>query len=85
MPANSDSPFEWLPILGRSLGLLCLRAEELRDQTLVDQWLFLERLGFPREEAARILGTTAESLRVSTAKRKSKAKQPLDTTSKRND
>lgn len=73
MPANNDSTFDWTPPVGRSLGLLCLHAEELRGAALVDQWLFLERLGFPRDEAARILGTSAESLRVATAKRKSQA------------
>lgn len=73
MPAKNDSPIEWLPVVGRSMGLLCLHAEELRGAPLVDQWLFLERLGLPREEAARLLGTSAESLRVSTAKRNSQA------------
>jgi hypothetical protein len=75
VPTSNDVPIEWLPLVGRSMGLLCLHAEELRGAPLVDQWLLLERLGFPRDEAARILGTTAETLRVSTAQRKSRAKK----------
>lgn len=77
MPADNETLFDWTPVVGRSVGLLCLHAEELRGAPLVDQWLFLERLGFPRDEAARILGTSTESLRVSASKRKSQASKTV--------
>ena len=78
MAASGDTNtlLDWQLVMGRALGILCLHAEELRGAPLVDQWFFLERLGFPRDEAAKILGTTAESLRVSGARRKA---QPTKT------
>lgn len=70
---KNATPFDWMPVLGRSMAVLCLHAEDLRGATLLDQWLFLERLGLSREEAARVLGTSAETLRVAAAKRKTQA------------
>lgn len=63
---------DWVPVLGRSLALLTLHAEELRGAPLVDQWFFLERLGVPRNEAARILGTSDDSLRILAGRAKSR-------------
>lgn len=67
---KSESPFDWMPVRGRSMAVLCLHAEDLRGSTLLDQWLFLDRLGLSRDEAARVLGTSAETLRVAAARRK---------------
>lgn len=67
---EGSAQVDWQPVVGRSLGLLCLHAEELRSAPLVEQWLLLERLGFERGDAARILNTTAETLRVSANRRK---------------
>lgn len=75
MPSSQESSQQpdWLPIIGRAMALLCLDAEELRSAPLVDQWFLLERLGVPRDEAAAILGTSTESLRVSVHQRKAKS------------
>lgn len=73
--AMPDEGPPWAAVAARSLAIMCLRGEGLRDEPLVDQWLFLERLGVPRDEAALLLGTTSESLRVSAQKRKSAAKK----------
>jgi hypothetical protein len=67
---EGSTQVDWKPVVGRSLGLLCLHAEELRGAPLVEQWLLLERLGFEREDAARILNTTAETLRVAASRRR---------------
>ena len=68
---ETESADRWLAVTAKGTALLCLHAEGLRDEPLVDQWLFLERLGVSRDEAAALLGTTSESLRVSVSKRKS--------------
>lgn len=72
MATDQTNDGEWLPILGRSLGLLVLHAENLRDAPLVDQWLVLERLGYTREDGARMLGTSADSLRVLANRKRAK-------------
>jgi hypothetical protein len=72
---NSTDELDWQPVIARGIGLLCLHAEEMRGAPLVDQWLFLQRLGFPRDEAAVMLGTSSESLRVSTQRRKAQGQK----------
>ena len=74
MPDESQGS-SWDAVSARSLAVLCLHAEGLRGEALVDQWLFLERLGVPRDDAAALLGTTSESLRVSVQKRKAAARK----------
>lgn len=70
-PSNSEQ-IEWMPIIGRSLAFLCLHYGEQTGRPMVDQAEFLSRLGVPRKEAASILGTTDESLRVMTRQRAQK-------------
>jgi hypothetical protein len=69
--------FDWTPFIGRCLALLCLRQEEVSDKPLVERAEYLMRLGLPRREAALVLGSTDESLRVmlsTKAKRGAKTK-----------
>jgi hypothetical protein len=58
----------WLPIIGRSLALLCLDHVEGKSPERVDGVIkkvrFLEALGLPRPDAAQIIGSNAESVRV---------------------
>ena len=75
MPIEVSEATNWDAVSGRALAVLCLHAEGLRGEPLVDQWVFLERLGMPRDDAAALLGTTSESLRVSVQKRKAAAKK----------
>jgi len=75
VPSDVSEATNWGAVSGRALAVLCLHAEGLRGEALVDQWLFLERLGMPRDDAAALLGTTSESLRVSVQKRKAAAKK----------
>ena len=55
---------DWLAIIGRALAFMCLDAAELREESLAKQADFLTALGLPNREAARMLGTSQESLRV---------------------
>lgn len=75
MPTDASEATNWDAVSGRALAVLCLHAEGLRGEPLVDQWLFLERIGLPRDDSAAVLGTTSESLRVSVQKRKAAAKK----------
>lgn len=63
----------WIAVVARSLAFLCLHAADLRTKDLVRQAALLDGLGLPRREAARMLGTSEDSLRVLQA-RAAKAK-----------
>jgi hypothetical protein len=75
VPNDVSEATNWEVVSGRALAVLCLHAEGHRGEPLVDQWLFLDRLGMPRDDAAALLSTTSESLRVSVQKRKAAAKK----------
>jgi len=62
--AQADDDSQWLAVIGRALAFLCLSAADLRDKGFADQGALLEALGVPRRDAARMLGTSEESLRV---------------------
>jgi hypothetical protein len=67
--ARKKQEMDWKPVTGRALAFLCLHYADMRSKTLVEQADFLARFGIPRAEAATILGTTEESLRVMSRKR----------------
>src|SRR4051812_8715090 len=56
--------FDWEPFIGRCLALLCLHQGDVSDKPLVERAEYLMRLGLPRREAALVLGSTDDSLRV---------------------
>ncbi len=75
--AQSDDETDWLAVIGKSLSFLCLCEADLRDKELLPQATLLESLGLSRKDAAEILGTTSESVRVTqhrarTSKRKTR-------------
>jgi hypothetical protein len=51
-------------VISRSLAFLCLQNSEAKDRTLLEKAEFLSALGLPFADAAKMLGSTAESLRV---------------------
>jgi hypothetical protein len=51
-------------VIGRSLALLCLQNTPAKDGTLLERAQFLSGLGLPFADAAGMLGSTTESLRV---------------------
>jgi len=63
VPTTNDD-IDWTPIIGRALSFLCLHYSDLTDKSLVEQADLLGKLGVPRKEAAQILGTSDDSLRV---------------------
>jgi len=65
----------WLPIIGRALAYLCMRANPGDEtQSLQQKARLLEGLGLSRTDAASILGTTAAS--ITELHRQAKAKKP---------
>lgn len=58
-------------VIARSLAFLCLQNTDAKDGTLQDKGQFLVGLGLSNAEAAAMLGTTAETVRVALAKAKS--------------
>jgi hypothetical protein len=68
--ANDD--IKWTAVIARCLAFLCLDKADLRTEKVSVQAQFLERLGLRREDAAKILNTSAESLRVLAGREKSK-------------
>lgn len=54
----------WMRVIGRSLAFLCLAQAELRDKGLGPQAKFLIGLGLTLPEAAEMLGSSTESVRV---------------------
>jgi hypothetical protein len=62
--AGAPDEFDWQPFTGRALAFLCLHLADMRSKTVLEQAEFLMQLGLPRKEAAIVLGSSDESLRV---------------------
>jgi hypothetical protein len=75
---NSGNPVSELEkvcaVIGRSLAFLCLQNTSVKDGTVLEKAEFLSGLGLPSADAARMLGTTAESLRVLAYNKSKKSK-----------
>jgi hypothetical protein len=75
-PQSADQQTDWAAVIGRSLAFLCLAEADLRDKELTPQAALLQSLGLSRADAARILGTSAESLRVLQSRARSSKGRP---------
>jgi SAM-dependent MidA family methyltransferase len=62
--ATTENEFDWDPFIGRSIAYLCLHLADMRSKTTLEQAEFLMQLGLPRKEAAVVVGSSDESLRV---------------------
>jgi hypothetical protein len=62
--APSSEEYDWQPFIGRALGFLCLHLADMRKSTVLEQAEFLMAFGLPRREAATVIGSSDESLRV---------------------
>ena len=61
-------------VIGRSLAFLCLQNTSVKDGSVLEKAEFLSALGLPFADAAKMLGSTAESLRVMSYNKGKKAK-----------
>jgi len=71
--ASTLEEFDWQPFIGRSLGYPCLHLADMRSRSVLEQAEFLMDLGLPRKEAAVVVGSTDEFLRVLTRNKPKKA------------
>ncbi len=70
MPRGKEqAEFDWAPVIGKALACICLHFADMRSAKVGEQAEFLERIGLPRAEAAKLLGTTDDSLRVLASQR----------------
>ena len=60
----ADEDQNWLEVIGRSLAFLCLQQSDKKDGSLTEQAEFLGNLGLSRRDAALLLGSSEQSLRV---------------------
>lgn len=65
---NSGNPGSELEkvctVIARSLAFLCLQNTSVKGGSVLEKAEFLSALGLPFADAAKMLGSTAESLRV---------------------
>ena len=73
--ARPDSDgVDWSAVAARALAFQALQQSDIADKGLVEKAKFLMLLGLSRSEAAGLLGSTDDSLRVSMAR---VAKRPV--------
>ena len=70
--------YDWQPFIGRSLGYLCLHLADMRAESVLEQAEFLMRLGLPRREAAVVVGSTDDSLRVLAGNKARKSQEKVE-------
>jgi hypothetical protein len=64
MGKTQPEEYDWNPFVGRALAYLCLHFADLGKKSVLEQADFLMNLGLPRRDAAAVLGSSDESLRV---------------------
>ena len=69
---DADEP-NWMAVSARAQAYQALHLAQLADKSLVERANFLMTLGLTRAEAAGLLGSTDDSLRVQIARTKKKA------------
>lgn len=74
----STSEENWLPVIGRAVAYMCLKASTGSDEWSIQRRArFLESLGINRGDVAEMLGTTAASItELHRRARKSKSRRP---------
>jgi hypothetical protein len=72
---DKDEEAQWLPVIAKSLAVLALHRAELGNSSMGERAEFLLGLGVPRADAAGMLGTSADSLRVLLAQKKKGGKR----------
>lgn len=78
---SADASARWLETIAKALAAVCLQSDHLRGGSLGKKAEFLAGIGMHKDDIARMLGTTPETVRVTIAKlsqgkRKSNGKKP---------
>jgi hypothetical protein len=64
---QTDDPQYWTSVIAKALAYLCLHQADMRKESIAAQAKFLTGLGLSNADAAEILGTTSETVRVGIA------------------
>ena len=64
---------DWNAVIAKALMFLVVNSAELKDKKVTEKAAFLMGLGLSRKDAAAVLGSSDESLRVMFASNRSKA------------
>ena len=59
---SSEHRQDWLAVIGRALGYLCIQNSSLKDKNLAQKALFLDSIGISKQEIAAMLDSTAASI-----------------------
>jgi hypothetical protein len=70
---SEPNELNWIAVSARAQAYQALHLAQLADKPLVERATFLMTLGLSRAEAAGLLGSTDDSLRVQMARAKKKA------------
>jgi hypothetical protein len=73
--AQGDENVDWNAVIARSLAYLCLHASDVDGKGLLEEARFLMGLGLPRADAAALLGSSDDSLRVTLGRAQRTAKR----------
>jgi hypothetical protein len=82
MTENGVEENRWFGIIAKSLAYICLHLADLKDGGLAEQGSFLKRLGLSRRDAAVLLNTTEEALRVTEHRTKARKGAARETKNK---
>jgi hypothetical protein len=74
--AGSEAESPWPAVTARALAYQAMHMAGLADSSMLKRAQFLMSLGVPRADAALILGSNDESLRVQMNQAKRKAAKP---------
>ncbi len=77
---SSEEPTDWNEVIAKALAYLVVNSPGLKDKKVTEKATFLMGLGLARKDAAAVIGSTDESLRVGLGK--SGAKRANRTTGK---
>jgi hypothetical protein len=62
--AEANPETDWSAVTARCLAYLCLQRSDVADKGVLERAMFLMNLGLPRSDAAALLGSTDDSMRV---------------------
>ena len=69
-----DEEYDWQPFIARALAYLALDSADMGSSTTLERAEFLMKLGLPRKEAALVVGSSDESIRVLAAQKAKRGK-----------
>lgn len=85
MPAKqahrqTETATDWTEVIAKALAYLVVNSPGLKDKKVTERATFLMGLGLARKDAASVLGSTDDSLRVNLSKKTpARAKSPTRT------